>query len=441
MLNFLFTHTPLTFLIQSFWRDEAFTYLLAKKNIFDIIFLTAKDFNPPLYYILIHFWMKIFGSSEIALRSFSFIFFWATLYVCVHILLDIFKLNSKKSYLYFLLILINPLLVYYAFEARMYTLLTFLATLSYYSFYKKNSRLYFISTLLGLYTHYFMLLVVLSQLLFNYLIYKKSRAYLIMQKKIIKPVIYFAPWLASVLIIGQIFGSAFWINKIQFHTLLNLPSVVYLGYEQGTQFFSGYIFFLTVLLFAILFIGFLKIGRENQEKKQIYLYLLFWALGIPFMAALVSFFKPIFLMRYLIFTSVGFVLLLVYTLEHFRRNARIVALIILTLLTFYFHRLQLTNHSKTDFRKVAKEIQSAAKNDDLFYVTDVLDFHTAQYYFERENVKDKKVFLYNVSYEIIPAYVGKVLIPEDRIKDSLPSYPSKAYVLNHEGGYVIQSLY
>ncbi|PIW73452.1 hypothetical protein CO005_01355, partial [Candidatus Roizmanbacteria bacterium CG_4_8_14_3_um_filter_34_9] len=68
MLNFLFTKTPLFFLTQPFWRDEAFSYFMAKKNIFEMLLLTAKDFNPPLYYFILHFWMNIFGSSEIALR-------------------------------------------------------------------------------------------------------------------------------------------------------------------------------------------------------------------------------------------------------------------------------------------------------------------------------------------------------------------------------------
>jgi len=162
MLNFLFTHTPLLFLTQSFWRDEAFSYFLAKKNILEIIILSAKDFSPPLYHLLLHFWLKIFGGSEISMRSLSVIFFWATLYVCFLFLQEIFKLNFKKSLIYLLLFLVNPFLSYYAFEARAYSLFAFLATLSYYSFYKKNYKLYFLSTVFGLYTHYFMLFVVFS---------------------------------------------------------------------------------------------------------------------------------------------------------------------------------------------------------------------------------------------------------------------------------------
>jgi len=134
MLNFLFTKTPLFFLTQPFWRDEAFSYFMAKKNIFEMLFLTAKDFNPPLYYFILHFWMNIFGSSEIALRSLSLLFFWGTICIVFLFLNNIFKMKERKSSIYLILFIINPLLLYYAFEARMYSMLAFFATLSFYAF-------------------------------------------------------------------------------------------------------------------------------------------------------------------------------------------------------------------------------------------------------------------------------------------------------------------
>jgi len=85
------------FLVQSFWRDEAFSYLLAKKSILEIITLTVRDFSPPLYYFLLHFWINAFGKSEVALRSLSLIFYWATLYVAFLILTEVFKIKLKRA--------------------------------------------------------------------------------------------------------------------------------------------------------------------------------------------------------------------------------------------------------------------------------------------------------------------------------------------------------
>ena len=62
----------------SLWGDEGWATTLAVKPIFQIIKIVAKDTSPPFYYLLLHTWMKIFGTSEVAIRSLSFIFFLGT---------------------------------------------------------------------------------------------------------------------------------------------------------------------------------------------------------------------------------------------------------------------------------------------------------------------------------------------------------------------------
>ena len=62
----------------SLWGDEAWAATLAVKSIWEIIKIVSHDTSPPLYYLFLHFWMKIFGTSEAAIRSLSFLFFLAT---------------------------------------------------------------------------------------------------------------------------------------------------------------------------------------------------------------------------------------------------------------------------------------------------------------------------------------------------------------------------
>ena len=139
-MSFLFTYTPLKFFIQSFWRDEAFSYVLAHKNITNILLYTARDFSPPLYYIVLHIWMNIFGTSEIALRALSLVFFWGTVYIAFDFMHDVLNIRYKKASFYMALVIINPILLYYAFEARMYTMLSFFAALSYYALHTKRKK-------------------------------------------------------------------------------------------------------------------------------------------------------------------------------------------------------------------------------------------------------------------------------------------------------------
>jgi 4-amino-4-deoxy-L-arabinose transferase-like glycosyltransferase len=58
---------------KSLWQDEAHSWKLAGMTLTSILTNTV-DKNPPLYYALLHFWMRIFGTSETALRFPSALF-------------------------------------------------------------------------------------------------------------------------------------------------------------------------------------------------------------------------------------------------------------------------------------------------------------------------------------------------------------------------------
>jgi len=56
---------------QSLWFDEGYTAWMVGHSSGEIIRLVRADTAPPLYYILLHGWTVLFGTSEIALRSMS----------------------------------------------------------------------------------------------------------------------------------------------------------------------------------------------------------------------------------------------------------------------------------------------------------------------------------------------------------------------------------
>ncbi len=432
----------MAFLVQSFWRDEAFSYILAKRNIFDIIILTAKDFNPPLYYLLLHFWMKLFGWSEISLRSFSLIFFWATVYVCMHFIEDILKIKGKKSWIYLILIILNPLLNYYAFEARMYTLFTFFATLSFYSFFRKKNHLYLLSTILGLYTHYFMIFVLASQAVYIWYISKKYNIpHKSLKKMILTPLYVFAPWLLFVLIQKHFFSSSFWLAKSNIKTLIDLPALLYTGYEPGgvSKIAAGIITLISLFFWGILFAG-IKLMKKHkkmhEEAHLLFKFLFIWSIIIPTAIVFISFIKPIFFPRYIIFATPGLLLLLFFVLEFFRRRTQKILILIMFLITIGYGINQVKYRKKDNFRKTMHEIKALAKKDDVVYVESTLDYFTASYYFD-----ENRIYISNTSYDSIPDYVGKVLIPKEKIAASLPFYPKKAYILKSNGSYLIQALY
>src|SRR5581483_6743419 len=116
-------------LTESLWRDEAFSALLAQHNPLQIIQLTAGDATPFIFYELLHFWTGLFGNFEVAMRGLTTLFFLAT----VVVLYVVGLLRKRRTGLWLAaLTLTQPLLFYYAFEVRAYSLLALLTALTVY---------------------------------------------------------------------------------------------------------------------------------------------------------------------------------------------------------------------------------------------------------------------------------------------------------------------
>ena len=57
--------------LQSLWNDEGTSVALAQRSLSTIAEQAAQDIHPPLYYFLLHGWIKLAGTSEAAVRSLS----------------------------------------------------------------------------------------------------------------------------------------------------------------------------------------------------------------------------------------------------------------------------------------------------------------------------------------------------------------------------------
>ena len=66
---------------QSLWLDEAISANVAKMPMLEIVKnFSINDFHPPLYYLFLNFWTKIFGSKVVLLRLSSVLFSLITIY-------------------------------------------------------------------------------------------------------------------------------------------------------------------------------------------------------------------------------------------------------------------------------------------------------------------------------------------------------------------------
>ena len=112
---------------SALWYDEACSWATSTDNAGIMHNLLNVDLqHTPLYFVILKFWMKIFGQSETVLRSLSLIF--GALVVPFSYLVS--KKISKNAIFSALICAASPLLVLFSVEVRMYSLVVFLVMLS-----------------------------------------------------------------------------------------------------------------------------------------------------------------------------------------------------------------------------------------------------------------------------------------------------------------------
>lgn len=112
--------------LRSFWLDEAYSVAVAQAPLGDILAGRAGDAHtPPLYYALLHGWL-VLGSSDAWLRGFSALASCLALALACLAPAWLWPAPAARRWTLALLA-ISPYQVYFAQEARMYSLATALA--------------------------------------------------------------------------------------------------------------------------------------------------------------------------------------------------------------------------------------------------------------------------------------------------------------------------
>lgn len=115
---------------QPLWWDEGWSLYFATTDVGAMLELTAVDIHPPLYYLLLHVWLRFLGTSPIVARLLSVCIGTATvplLYTTGRRLL-----GDKGGLLAACLLAMSPFHVYYSQEVRMYGLVALLGLAALY---------------------------------------------------------------------------------------------------------------------------------------------------------------------------------------------------------------------------------------------------------------------------------------------------------------------
>ncbi len=102
------------------WLDEALSVSISRLPLSEIPEALRHDGAPPLYYFLLHAWMGVFGTGDLAVRAFSGVTSVATLPLLLLAARRIIGPAAGTAAL--VLAASNPFAIRYAVEARMYSL-------------------------------------------------------------------------------------------------------------------------------------------------------------------------------------------------------------------------------------------------------------------------------------------------------------------------------
>ncbi len=431
MFTFILEHTPIFYLIQSFWRDEAFSALFAAKPILWII--QQSSFDPPLYYILLHVWELLFGHSEIAIRALSFFGFILSTYLVMCIAE---KLFIKKWHQWFvtLLFFFNPMLLYYAFEARAYGWYIFFATLTVYGYIKKDWRIFIVGSILGFYNHLYSLLVPAICTL-HYVTLETKNFFdkkTILKHPLTRAVLIIAaailPWFIRFLFVADKFAYS-WYFAVDFHLIQSVLGNMYTGYEGTPWYLWNVTKWISV---AFLFLSVFAVIPKTHRKHALFF------LGLTYLPLLlvigVSFIKPLFVNRYVIPVTIAEVFVIGYAIAAFRHEwlQRITAFIII-IATLGFNCWYADQHSKMDLRTPLQEINAMTNEQDVVFADDPIIFLETLYYAKNRS----RVYFYNPTGAVFPWFIGDALVEQEHVVSEFPTYPSRTFVVHKDGTYSI----
>lgn len=422
ILNFLNNYTPLMYWTQSLWRDEAFSVWIAQGGIGEIIRRTSGDFNPPLYYILLYYWRGTFGSSEIALRGFSLVAFLLFLFVVYFFARTIFK-SKRHALITTILMALNPMLLYFAFELRMYSLLCLFATASMYFLYTNQWKKYVIAATLGMYTQPYMIFVLMSQMF--YLLIKKDFSKII---SLLIPIgILYLPWVPTLL--TQLKSSGpMWMYPIDLTLVFTIFGNVFMGYE-GTpaNLWNSMKILSLLLLICDFFIWKQKIWRQ----KSLLFYC--WAI-IPVITVLsISVIKPIYVHRYIIYVAIAETFLLSFFIFIQKEKIRQILSFIFIVILLFANFQTVSFHRKIPIRSTFASFIPQLKSADVIYAQTPLVYYETLYYAPLNT----RVYLYNPNRQIPPRYVGSVGMPENTWASTFAKSPARTFVITENGEFVI----
>ncbi|MBI2590261.1 MAG: glycosyltransferase family 39 protein [Candidatus Blackburnbacteria bacterium] len=386
-----------TLSFQSIRLDESQSLWMSGKSLPVLLKLTAEDVHVPLYGILLHFWIQIFGNNISSARMLSLIFSLIT----IPILYKVTREASTPAIAIgtILLYSFSPFIVWYTTEARTYALFTFITTINHFYFLRllqsggnEGKMGYFLSSLFGFYTHYFFILLAATQSLFLFgtAIYNRlektggkeievpSLKLFLKQIAILGVAFSFLiPWIYYFVTLG---AGAATSPQIPPPTSFNIFQVFF-NFIFGFQSQNFQSFAISLWPLALIFLFFIFTKRQLIGVKSIAYFVA--ATFIPISIAFaVSFIRPVFLSRYLILVTPTLFIIIGWAIVNYPRHISSIFLafsVVAMLGASTYQNISANTTVREDYRSVGSYLAQDAAAQDIVAVSAPFTIYPIEY--------------------------------------------------------------
>ena len=362
---------------NNFWGDEAFSIRLAKMSVSQMLKATASDVHPPLYYLLLIAFTRIFGQHGWVYHMVSVIPYIALVIFTLFVIKK--KFGNTVAILFLTYISLSQPAVEFNVEARMYSLACTLVFLSFYGLLlilegdKRGYLLFVIASLGASYSHYYALFIVAF-----FYIALLVQAINGKEKFTRLAVIYlvtiagYLPWLFFMLPLFIKEADNYW--KTDYPKVMECMKYFYQSDKDWYSYGMLIITIVSVIIIACKRIGLLKIKTENNrivisafcDMKELSsesiwsIWGLIGSIGIIYIGEFISFFiKPAFMQRYMYPVFAVFWMVLCVNIMRLRTGKVLAIIIFIVTLKIYIPLYQAAyiNDRENDKRCESTEAQ------------------------------------------------------------------------------------
>jgi mannosyltransferase len=373
---------------QSLRLDEAQSLWQSSRGFKDILTVVAGDVHVPFYHLLLRLWRLYVGDSVLFARLLSLTAY--VLAIPAMYLLGSTAYNRRIGLFAAFLFSISPFMNWYGNEIRMYTIFTLMVILNQYFFLRlfKDKEPsdhvwsgYILTALFGVFTHYFFLLNLASQLVF-YCMRRDLFARGSLKRFILTAVLVAAaliPWAWYVTTLG---------NAVLQQPLLIRPSSVDL-FNAFSQFIFGFQndninrFLLSLWPIAVILRIFsLQRTERLTGETEYFLTVVVVSFAIAFFG---SYWTPIFVSRYLIFTIPALYLILASLFQSYPARGKAIAqfsLACVMLLTLGIEIYNPTMPLKENYEEAVAYLSTHATAQDTILLSAPFTIYPVQYYYK-----------------------------------------------------------